>query len=91
MIENLKTIRIELDEVEAAALLSMIHPTLAAIFNKEGIDKILKAVKEKDIDTLAGMSPVAQRAFMASIAVAKIEIELKKALKEESHAEEARA
>ena len=82
------TIKVELDTIEAAALLSVVHPTLAVIMDKEGLDKIIKAVKERDIEVLENLSELGKRAFLASIAVAKLEMELTSHINKESlHAE----
>lgn len=82
------TIKVELDTIEAIALLSIVHPTLAAIMDKEGLDKIIKAVKERDIKVLENLSELGKRAFLASVAAAKLEMELKLRMNKESiHAE----
>lgn len=79
-------VNIELDAAEAEALCSIVHPVLASILNKEGIDDIIKGIREKDITVFENMSPIGQRAFVASIAICKVEMELKKLMEDKSHA-----
>lgn len=82
------SIKLNVSAVEAAALLSILHPVLAGIFNHEeiGIDNIVKAVKNKDVSLLDHLSDVGQRALAASFVAAQLESKLDKLIEKEKSA-----
>lgn len=70
-------LNVKLDVTEAEALCSIVHPILASILNKEGLNDIITAIKERNMSVFENMTPLGQCALVASIAICKVEMELK--------------
>lgn len=76
-----KTVKLELDGTEIAALNHVLSATCAAVLHNEkdvSLDNLEKAVKNADFSTIEKLSTVGQEALVCTIILARLRSEVEK-------------